>query len=199
MNRERLTSLLEVILNEAELPDLEVLDEAIARRRGDLNAVGSLKMSPRSMAERISSGLHEQMSATRTQIQGMVREHVIQLIREKAPDIPDEHLQALLAEWVPNEADKARRGPPRPPAIPVDAHLAMVRDFVNFALGRMAMDKQAQLRAEVPDWQAQYWDTFPERVRKLILVFLENKLDGPVFWDEVKETLAGNRRDSPGG
>jgi len=124
----------------------------------------------------------------------MVRHFVADMIKQEVPDIPEEHLQELLSEWVPTPEEKASKAPVRKAPLPAEAGMAMVRDFIAFSEGRMTLDKQGVLRDEVGDrWPEIFWGRFPERVCKLIHVYLDKKLDGEVFWSEVKATLLGER------
>lgn len=190
MTRQELELLLDLILNKAEPKDLEVVQEALKRRMSDLNRVGHLNFDPRQMSQRLAADIQNQLGATRETVHQVARDMVEKMIRQQVPDIPEEHLKALLAEWVPNEAEKARRGPSKPAPIPPDVLTVMIRDFIAFATGAMTAHRQVMLNDEIPNWQEVYWTRFPERVQKLTHLVLEKKITVEVFWQEVKRTLA---------
>lgn len=194
MTPEDLQTVLSLILNEADKKDMDVLQQALERRARDLNSLGSLGFSADSLTKNVSNQIGQQMDASRQQMGAMVRRYVADLIKQQVPDIPEEHLQALLTEWVPTPEEKAHKPAPVKAPLPTEAGLAMVKDFISFSEGRMAPSKQSVLREELGDrWPEVFWERFPDRVQKLIHVYLKGKLQGEVFWDEVKQTFAGNR------
>jgi len=193
VNRSELEALAAQILNEAEFADIEVIKKACDRRMEDLNKLGIGHLGPRKSAEKMAKDFQEKQGFSKEGIQGMARDMAIRLIREKVPDISEEHLKTLLAEWVPTDTEKQERPTKKAPTLPPEALLAMVKDFMDFAQGMMSPTKQVELHDRLGDWQEQFWQSFPERVQRLIHVVLKGKLEAGVFWDEVKQTLEGKR------
>ncbi len=186
MTRSELEGVLDAILNRADFRDLEVLKAAMERRAGDLNRVGG-GLDPRAQAGQMAKAIQSQIGGTKEELDGMVKNLVESLIRQKVPDIPAEHLTQLMEEWMPTTMGKPPR--PKPSSLPADALSSMIRDFVAYSTGAMTAVRQVAMNDDMPDWPQVYWNKFPERIRRLIKVFLDGKLPAEVFWDEVRSTL----------
>lgn len=193
MTRSQLESVLALILNEAEFKDLEVVRAACDRRASDLNSLGRGAADPGRLARSMGESVQQQVGATLDGVREMTRRFVQDLIRKEAPDIPPEDLAQLLAAWVPTPEEKAKQPPPPPrkSAFPPEALRAMVRDFVAYSTGTMSAHRQILLKDEVGDWEPLYWHHFPERVQKLIHIYLNGKIDDETFWQEINHSLSG--------
>ncbi len=193
-----------LILTEAGPRDLEMLQEAVARRRDRLSPEGGTERtsSPANMARDVAEGVGRQVRQSMQQVHGMVREAVAGIIRHDAPELTPEQVQALLEAWVPDEAGRepeSRRGPAAGAAggqgeaerspIPAPALLSMVRQFVAYSTGSMSSAEQTQLRAAIPDWPRRYWQRFPSSVRELVTSLLREKIGAQDFWEAVRIRL----------
>ncbi len=188
MTRSELEGVLDAILNRADFKDLEVLKAAMDRRAGDLNRVGG-GLDPRAQAGQMAKAIQAQIGGTKEELDTMVKGLVENLIRQKVPDIPPEHLTQLMEEWLPTTMGKTPRA--KKSTLPAEALASMIRDFVAYSTGAMTAVRQVAMNDDMPNWPQQYWNQFPERIRRLIKVFLDGKLPDDVFWEEVRATLEG--------
>ncbi len=188
MTRSELEAVLDAILNRSDFRDLEVLKAAMERRATDLNRVGS-GLDPRANAGLMAKAIQSQIGGTKDELDAMVKNMVEGLIRQKVPDIPPEHLAQLLDEWIPTTMGKKPRE--KPNNLPSEALLAMVRDFIAYSTGAMPASRQVALNDDLPNWTQIYWGRFPDRIQRLIKVFLEGKLPQDVFWEEIRSTGKG--------
>ena len=172
MDGRKMEQIVRLILKEAGPGDLELLQEAIERRRGGLAAGEPAGTSPSQLAHEVAAGVGRQVQQSMQQVHGMVREAVAGIIRRNAPELSPDQVEALLHAWVPEEigrpkaaeAPAAAAAPPPAagaPAIPAQALLSMVRSFVAFSSGTMSPAEQNQLRGTMPDWPRRYWERFP--------------------------------------
>jgi hypothetical protein len=192
MKRQELESVLDAILNRADFRDLDVLKVALERRARDLNRVGGPGLDLAGNASRMAESIQAQIGGTRAELDTMVRNLVEGLIRQKAPDIPEEHLKALLSEWAPDaqaRAERSQKAPVESTNLPADLLTVMIREFVAYSTGAMTAGEQVRLNDEIPDWPTVYWKKFPDRIQRLIKVFLDGKLPLEDFWNEVRQTL----------
>lgn len=194
MKRSQLEELLALILNEADFSDLEVIKAALERRQRDLNTLGRGSFNPGARAKNLAESIQGQVGASMESLTNLTRNFVEDMIRQQVPDISEAHLRELLAEWVPNAAEKAKRAEaarakPQAQRFPPDVLAVMIRDFVSYSTGAMSASYQVKLKDEIGDWEKLYWDSFPERVQKLIHVFLNGKLDVETFWAEIRSTI----------
>lgn len=190
MGEEELYAIVDFILNKADGDEIRVVQSALERRVKDDQNV--LNMNPKKRAGRFANEAAKNVSYSVDQIRDLVRNYVVEMIRKQAPELDDKQVETLLEEWMPDK-QKLEQDDASAQRVPPQALLHMVRQFVSFSLKRMPALEAAQLGNEIPDWQDKYWEGFPLRVKKLVYVFLEGKLEEDVFWDEVEQTVKGNR------
>jgi hypothetical protein len=206
MDDAELYDIVDYILNRAGDAELEVIIKAVQRRTKD-QGKGPMGLNPERMAKTVAHNINEQMGASIDQVRGMVRDFVTDIIRKEAPDISEEHLEALLKEWVPGamggrggsveaeppgtagregETEKSYSGEKK------EILLAMIKQFITYSTGAMSVTEKEKLRREIPDWQQKYWQKFPERVRRLINLFLKGKIGLESCWESIEEELSSS-------
>jgi hypothetical protein len=192
---QRLYDAVDFILNHAKTRDIEVIQEALKKRLTD-QASHAMGYDPENIAREISDSIEEQVHQSIQSVEGSVREYVASLIKEKVPEIPDEHLKALLDSWVPKPGRK-KRAAGKPGAgltgageLPEDVVLAMVGQFLSYSTDTMPPSQQAALREEIPDWQEKYWQMFPDPVKKALRGYLKGELDSETCWRRIHAALS---------
>gem|GEM_PF-4147282 len=186
MTREELEMVLGLILNESDFEEIEILRTTLAKRAEDLNRVGSVRGNLKGMAQKAAKSAEEQLGTTHEKIHEMATGLIRGMIKQKAPELNDDQINELVGSWAPAPGEKRPAVAPEI-KLPVDALVAMTRDFLASAEGRLGVRRESELRDHLGEnWKKALWDKLPERVCRLIVVFLEGKLDRDVFWEEVK-------------
>ncbi|MBN1699477.1 MAG: hypothetical protein JW881_18290 [Spirochaetales bacterium] len=181
--KNNLTVILDFILNRATEKELFAIKEAIKRR--ERNAAGPSGKSLSDMAAGMSREIGKQMKVPLEQIRHTVRDMVIRMIKENAPEITDEQLDVLLKEWV-GEPERKNQPTGR---FPPEMILEMIRQFIAFSINKMPKEEDERLRAAMGDWPERYWQSFPEAVRLLVSRYLKGTLEETVFWKNVFSEL----------
>ncbi len=75
----------------------------------------------------------------------------------------------------PAKRGAGAKGKPR--ALPPDAILTMVMQFLSYSTESMSVSQQMRLNEEIPDWQRRYWAQFSPRIRELLTLFLRGEID----------------------
>lgn len=175
---------LSLILNESDFEEIGIIQEAIKRRISDLNRVGSLGGRVSKMARRASEAVEEQLKQTHQQIQGMVVNFIREMLKEKAPELSEEEREALIRAWVPERGKKSEK------PLPKDAILTMAEDVLASLEGRLDAARESQLREHLGEqWRKVVWSKLPERVQKLLTLFLEGRIERPTLWREINTSL----------
>jgi hypothetical protein len=168
--------IVDFILNRATADQLRVVRAALDRRAKDNSyrlSSGNIRGMARSLSDSLAGSLD-----TMGQIKDMTRNFVRELVHRQIPDIPEEHLDLLLDEWIPERAQG-----PTEESLPPDVLHAMVVQFVDFSLGRMSPEFRAEL---AEGWQKRYWSVFSEQTRSLIREFLLGSLSESDFWRAIQ-------------
>ncbi|MCB1140454.1 MAG: hypothetical protein KDK23_16970, partial [Leptospiraceae bacterium] len=114
-------------------------------------------------------------------IPGMSRRLVRNMIKTHEPTIPEEHLDALVDHFVPDPNAPADGGSD----VPRDVLLTMVRQFIDYSVGRMKDRELKELKAASPDWVEKYWGAFPDHVRKTISAMIRGQIGEKEFWQKI--------------
>jgi type III secretion system FlhB-like substrate exporter len=161
--------------------EIELIKGAIERRM-DRDSAPSLKPSGEDHgASEIINSLQKQMDGIADSIRKTTRMVAADLILTSVPDIPDEHLNVLLDQWVP-ASDTYKMGD----RIPPEMMYAMVEQFVAYGLGKIP---EEDLSDYPEGWATKYWDIFPEYIRRFTGLLLLGKIEGDVFWKKIAEYL----------
>jgi len=185
VGEEELYTILDYILNKASEKELEVVVAALKKRLEHVH--GAMGVDPTKMAKAVSDNINAQVRSSMEQVHQNVQDFIARLIKQEVPDIPDEHLRVLLETWAPCPGKKPVRE--RVSNLPRDVLLTMIRQFLSYSLGMMGITEQQKLRAEIPDWQEEYWQSFPGEIRRLISLVLKGKMDEDMFWQAVESEL----------
>ncbi|MBI3395053.1 MAG: hypothetical protein HY042_04390 [Spirochaetia bacterium] len=180
-NRPPFLMAMDFILKEATNDELVALKSAVEHRvrgQGGASALDFQAMS------RDIMGQFQGKYGIGTDMHRMTRDIVARMIRTYEPGISEAQVSRLLDQMVP-DPEKAARG--KEADIPRDALLRMVKQFVDFSLGRMKQSEQNELRAAMNDWPTRYWDIFSVRTRGLVAELLREKLSEREFWVELQK------------
>jgi hypothetical protein len=188
---EPLYSVIEFILNRATSEELEVIAEAVKRRREPGKGLGSI--SPRGMAENMAAEVKEQLGGM-LDVRNISRQIITDLIRQKEPNIGDRDLEVLLDTWLPGTA--ATRTDSAPQAEPREAQPGerMAPDVLITLISQYIAARQGTLTREERDklpknWQTRYWDAFSDPIRGRIREHLSGRLPEVEFWNAIISTL----------
>ncbi len=198
MQKEELYRVVEAILNQSTSADLEVIEKAIERRRGN-DPSKLFGFEPGRLAGEVASGINEQVSGSREMIRRSVVDYVEKMIRSQAPELTDAQVSELMAAWMPSSAPprKARSGQSRgkqtgrsagsASKIPPELLETMVRQFIDYSLGLLDRKQIESLEEEMGDWQTRYWELFPGDLRELIALFLKGAIEQEDFEGALEE------------
>lgn len=180
---KNLFSVIDFILNRATEKELIAIKAAIDRRTKGKLATGK---SLSDMVSATTSQMSDRMKIPMDQIRNSVVDMVARLIKQNAPEITDEQLNALLNEWVPETKKKSTK---KRSGLPPDVLLTMIKQFIAFSVGQMPKAEEANLRREMPDWPEKYWNAFTEGIQVSISSFLKARIDEKEFWKQVDAQL----------
>jgi hypothetical protein len=176
----RLVQALEYILNRSDESSIEVLAEAVVRRRRELSMFGTMSKipDPQRMAEEISDKLNTGIGAGIETLKKSVRDMTVRIIKEHAPELNDDQIEELCQTWIPQaegegngSASKASR----------DMMASMIEQFISFSRGTMSKEIDNELRETLGEWPQRYWNVFPPVIRLIITDFLKDRITEEEF------------------
>ena len=183
MADERLLQALDYILNHSDASTLEVLAEAVVRRRRDLslfNAMGAIG-DPQQVTKEITEKINSSVGGTIENMRRSVQEMIVRIIREHAPELSDSQIDELCQAWLPDpESEKD---------IPRDMLQSMIVQFISFSRGTMNESVDKNLRDELGAWPERYWKVFPPVIRQVITDFLKDKISEEDFNSRINIAL----------
>jgi hypothetical protein len=103
MEKEDLYRVVDAILNHSTSADLEVIEKAIERRRGN-DPSKLFGFEPGRLAGEVASGINEQVSGSREMIRRSVVDYVEKMIRSQAPELTNAQVSELMTAWMPSSA-----------------------------------------------------------------------------------------------
>lgn len=181
MDRKKdLIIVLDFILNKSRPEELDVIEESVLKRKQDLSR-NLVNLNISGMASNISKTIKEQFSSF-DNIHEMIRGFVKDIIIKSIPDIPPEHVEILLNEWV-SDPEKIKKG--NEENLPEKVVKSMIVQFINYSLGRMEPEEKRELEE---GWSKKYWNIFSISTRKLISDFLTGKISENTFWKKINRT-----------
>jgi hypothetical protein len=113
-----------------------------------------------------------------------IREMMIRIIREHAPELTDSQMDELCRAWLPDPNKDASKT-----KLPPDVLGSMIEQFISFSHGTMKKSTEENLRSEMGDWPQRYWNAFPAVVRALITDYLKNKITPDEFNSRISIAL----------
>jgi hypothetical protein len=153
----------------------------VVRRRRDISLFGSMPVAPdpHAMAKELSSQLNIEGS-----IEGLknsVRDYAIRIIRQEAPELTDEQIDALTRTWIPGTGSGKTRATQKEngadnSSIPENMLASMVDQFVSFSIGQMEEEEDEALRREMGPWPDKYWKSFPQVIRLIITDYVKGEI-----------------------
>jgi hypothetical protein len=178
---------LDYILNQCDDSSINVLAEAIVRRRRNLsifNAIGNIP-DPEKMAKEISTHLG---GSTKNIMNGMkmsIREMIIRILHEHAPELNESQINELCEAWLPEQSGIPGSKTGKKSNLPSDAILSMIEHFVSFSSGTMRETVDKNLREELGAWPERYWNAFPPVIRQIIKDYLQGKITDREYRSKV--------------
>jgi len=185
MADERLLQALDFILNHSDESTIQVIAEAVVRRRRDLsvfNVIGEIP-DPSQAAKEISEGLTGSTDKIMEGMRTSIHDMIVRLIREHAPELNEKQIDELCNEWLPKQGGEKKS------SLPNDAILSMIEQFVSFSHGAMNETVDQNLREKMGAWPERYWNSFPPVVRQLISDYLKNKITDKDFKSKIALAL----------
>jgi len=179
-----LERVLDFILNHAKPSELEIIEEALQRRSNHLPKGGIDGLDFQKMAREMTKEFATRFSPS--DVHGMTRRLVTNMILEQMPQISAPELEVLLDQWVPDPTKQSRG---REGELPGDLVFSMVHQFVSYSLGRMPEAELRELKNSIPDWTERYWELFSHDTKFLIRDLLQGKLELDHFYAAVKNQL----------
>ena len=180
-----LVQTLDYILNRSDASTIEVIAEAVVRRRRDLSvfyAVGNFG-DPQRMAKEITERINDGIGAGIEGMRDSVREMIIRIVQEHAPELNDKQIDELSNAWLPDSV--MRDGTNKSEQIPSDVLLSMIEQFISFSNGAMKESVDEGLRAEMGAWPQRYWKAFPPVIRQIISDYLKDKVTEKEFKSKI--------------
>jgi hypothetical protein len=171
-DKQKIYEVLDFILNQASSAEIEVIQEALKRRRGG-RALGGL--NPVGLAQGLAREIQSQLDAS-FDIQQVSRKIVTDLIRQQEPNITDSELEVLLDTYLPTGARAKQEAPPP------DVMITMISQYISRRQGKLPGAEQQELPA---GWEEKYWQSFPPGVQALIARFLTGESDEVSFWRDI--------------
>jgi len=183
MDDPELVKALDYILNHSNEASIEVLAEAIVRRRRDLtifHATGTTP-DPRRMASEITEQINAGVGGGIESMKKSIRDMMVRIIKENAPELSESQIDELCQVWLPeHQAENEKKE-----ALPRDMLLSMIDQFVSFSSGTMKPSTDKNLRGEMGAWPQKYWDAFPPVIRSIITEFLKGKITEKEFNSKI--------------
>jgi len=189
MANQELVTVLDYILNRCDEASIDVVAEAVVRRRRDLALFGgSVNMpDPKRLAKEMDSQINASIKAGTEGLRQSIRDMAVQIIRREAPELNDEQIAELTGSWIP-EPGKKNKGRPAS-KLPRDLLASMIDQFVSFSRGTMYDSDVKQLESEFGDWQKRYWKAFPPVIRSIINDYLKETISEKDFSSKISIAL----------
>ncbi|WP_461255212.1 hypothetical protein [Treponema sp. R80B11-R83G3] len=178
-----LVQTLDYILNKSDAVSIEVLAEAVVRRRRDLmvfNTVGDIP-DPQRMSKEITEKINAGIGGGIETMNKSVQEMILKILKEHAPELNDKQRNELCKAWMPDGVGKNSPAS----ALPPDVILSMIEQFVSFSHGEMKESVDKSLRDEMGAWPERYWNSFPPVVRQIITDYLKDKTTEKEFKSKI--------------
>jgi hypothetical protein len=174
---------LDYILNKSDDASIDVLAEAVVRRRRDLavfNTVGGMP-DPQKMSKKITEKINAGIGGGIESMRKSVQEMIVKILKEHAPELNEKQINELCEAWLPDGVGKKSADS----ALPPDVLLSMIEQFVSFSRGEMKAPVDKNLRDEMGAWPQRYWNNFPPVVQQIITDYLKNKITEKDFKSKI--------------
>jgi hypothetical protein len=183
MADNELLQALDYILNKSDASSIEVLAEAVVRRRRGLFSYGAITnidphLFAKTMTEQLSAGIGGGLEG----LKDSVREMTVRIIKEHAPELTEAQIEELCRAWIPNTQTEAK-------TLPRDLLVSMIEQFISFSHGTMSEAVNQNLRNEMGAWPERYWNAFPPVIRNIITEYLKDGISEDDFNRKITLTL----------
>jgi hypothetical protein len=178
-----LVQALDYILNQSDASTIEALAEAVVRRRRNLsvfNVMGGLS-DPQKMTKELTERINAGVGGGIENMRKSVREMIVRIIKEQAPELSDSQVDELCRAWLPEPEGEKN--------VPRDMLLSMIDQFISFSHGTMNKSVDKNLRDEMGAWTERYWNVFPPVIRQIITDFLKDKISEEDFNSRIRIAL----------
>jgi hypothetical protein len=178
-----LVQTLDYILNKSDVASIEVLAEAVVRRRRDLmlfDTVGNMP-DPQRMSKEITEKINAGIGSGVESMKKSVQEMILKILKEHAPELNEKQRNELCKAWMPDGIGKNTSDN----ALPPDVLLSMIEQFISFSHGEMKESVDKSLRDKMGAWPERYWNGFPPVVRQIITEYLKNKTTDKEFKSKI--------------
>jgi len=184
MANHELVQVLDFILNRSDEASIEVLAEAVVRRRRDLAMFGGvLKLpDPQRMAAEFSSQMNASIGAGVGDLKKSIRQMAASIIKQQAPELSEGQIAELAGAWIP---DTGNTGTNTTAILPRDILSSMIEQFIAFSQGTMSAAEDKGLRDEMGAWPERYWKAFPAVIRSVITDYLKGIISKKDFYSKA--------------
>lgn len=169
-----------------QLQDLEDRLRRSAKRRKK-----SAANSPGDIVQETASQLNSQLEQSYLHMRNYARSFAARIIKQKAPEMKEQHVRQLIDEWIPQETRTQGNAASQ---LPSDVLFTMVEQFIAYSTKQMSACELAGLKKHIPDWTEKYWNCFPVSVRGLIADYIKGKMNASLFWRGVNTELSRSCR-----
>jgi len=180
----RLLQALDYIINHSDDATIEVLAEAVVRRRRNLYMFGTIGNipNPEKMAQEMSLELGGGTDQIMKGMRRSILEMIVRICKEHAPELDEHQISELCNAWMPGTSTgKGDSGESLPP----DVLISMIEQFISFSNGTMKESVDKSLRDELGAWPQRYWDAFPAVIRQIITDYLKDKITEKDFKSKI--------------
>jgi len=181
MPDDGLLQALDYILNKSDAASIEVLAEAVVRRRRNMsvfNAMGGMP-DPEKLANEITQRVNEGIGGGIESMRKSVQKMIIKILKEHAPELNEDQINELCEAWLPSS------GGGKSEALRPDVLISMIEQFISFSNGTMTKSIDEGLRKEIGAWPQRYWKAFPPVIRQLISDYLKDKMTEKDFKSRI--------------
>ena len=184
MGNAELVQALDYILNRCDEASIDVLAQAVVRRRRDLALFGdTLNMpDPQRFAKELSEKINDSIGVGVQGLKESVRDMAIRIIRQEAPELTPEQIAELTRSWIP---DDPKPGQSVNSDMPTEMLTSMIDQFVTFSRGTMSSAEDKQLRNEMGAWPERYWKAFPPVIKSIITEYIKDKITEAEFNSKI--------------
>ncbi len=185
---DQIYGIVDFILNKASTRDLDVIRSALKRRYEGMSSPGRMGLNTQYMARETAANIEKQMGFSMENIRSVIQKYAVNIIRKNAPELSEAQIAELLEAWV-SDPDKAGEKEKPDNVLPSDVLLIMIKQFISFSRETMTATEKARLEMEIPDWQKQYWNRFPPRIKRILNLYLQDSLDSSTCWEHIYAEL----------
>jgi len=184
MADHELLQALDYILNHSNKATIEILAEAVVKRRRDLSVfstIGGLP-DPQRAAKEITEKINSSIGGSMEGMKNSVREMIVRILKEHAPELNAKQINELCEAWLPDTLGASKKSSA---LMPPDMLLSMIEQFVSFSHGDMNEQVEKNLRDQMGAWPARYWDAFPPVVQQIVSDYLKDKISDRDFKQKI--------------